>query len=161
MWRVTGSQREVTFRRSTLIHVEGEPDSDETWLFEDGLTDYLTQALDGAETVPAELFVHSAEGNVEAVDWALAWLPEGLAWINGLEDGDELRALILNNSAPGMAIVGRLTPIAFGVIFAMSGAVGPIIGQNAGAGQNDRVRGAYRDGLIFTGVVVVVVEVEG
>lgn len=59
----------------------------------------------------------------------------------------------------GMAIVGRMTPIAFGVIFAMSGAVGPIIGQNAGAGQNERVRGAFRDGLIFTGVVVVVVSV--
>ena len=30
----------------------------------------------------------------------------------------------------GMAIAGRLTPVAFGVIFALSGAVGPIIGQN-------------------------------
>jgi len=56
----------------------------------------------------------------------------------------------------GMAIVGRMTPIAFGVIFAMSGAVGPIIGQNAGAGQPDRVRGAFRDGIIFTAVIVVV-----
>lgn len=59
------------------IHVEGEPDQDETWLFEDGLTDYLGQALGDAETIPAEPFVHSAEGNLEAVDWALAWLPEG------------------------------------------------------------------------------------
>ncbi|MEL6571285.1 MAG: MATE family efflux transporter [Pseudomonadota bacterium] len=59
----------------------------------------------------------------------------------------------------GMAIVGRMTPIAFGVIFAMSGAVGPIIGQNAGAGLNERVRGAFRDGLIFTAVVVVVVSI--
>lgn len=56
----------------------------------------------------------------------------------------------------GMAIVGRMTPIAFGVIFAMSGAVGPIIGQNAGANQPDRVRGAFRDGIIFTAVVVFV-----
>ena len=55
----------------------------------------------------------------------------------------------------GMAIIGRMTPIAFGVIFAMSGAVGPIIGQNSGAGQTDRVRGAFRDGLIFTAIVVV------
>ncbi len=57
----------------------------------------------------------------------------------------------------GMAIIGRLTPVAFGVIFALSGAVGPIIGQNAGAGKQDRVREAYRDGLLFTGAVVVVV----
>ncbi|NRA99078.1 MAG: MATE family efflux transporter [Rhodobacteraceae bacterium] len=57
----------------------------------------------------------------------------------------------------GMAIVGRLTPVAFGVLFALSGAVGPIIGQNYGAGKNDRVKGAYRDALIFTAVVTVVV----
>ncbi|MDO6726209.1 MATE family efflux transporter [Cognatishimia sp. 1_MG-2023] len=61
------------------------------------------------------------------------------------------------NAVAGMAIVGRLTPVAFGVIFALSGAVGPIIGQNFGAGQHDRVRGAFRDGLIFTAVWVVLV----
>ena len=57
----------------------------------------------------------------------------------------------------GMAIVGRLTPVAFGVIFALSGAIGPIIGQNFGAGKADRVRGAFRDGIVFTLIVVVVV----
>ncbi len=57
----------------------------------------------------------------------------------------------------GMAIVARTTPIAFGVIFALSGAIGPIIGQNFGAGRYDRVRGAFRDGLVFTGAVVVAV----
>ncbi len=59
----------------------------------------------------------------------------------------------------GMAIVGRLTPVAFGTIFALSGAIGPIVGQNFGAGQLDRVRGAYRDGLLFTGMIVGVVAV--
>jgi putative MATE family efflux protein len=54
----------------------------------------------------------------------------------------------------GMAIIARLTPVAFGVIFALSGAVGPIIGQNAGAGEGARVRLAYRDALIFTAMVV-------
>lgn len=57
----------------------------------------------------------------------------------------------------GMAIVGRLTPVAFGVIFALSGAVGPIIGQNFGAGNGARVRAAYRAALIFVAVVVGVV----
>ena len=57
----------------------------------------------------------------------------------------------------GMAIVARITPIGFGIIFALSGAIGPIIGQNAGAGLNDRVRGAFREGLMFSGLVVVVV----
>ena len=57
----------------------------------------------------------------------------------------------------GMAIVARMTPVAFGVLFALSGAVGPIIGQNFGAGQNDRVRRAFRDAMIFTALVVVFV----
>ncbi len=57
----------------------------------------------------------------------------------------------------GMAIVGRLIPVAFGTIFALSGAVGPIIGQNFGAQNYGRVRRAYLDGLLFTALVVVVV----
>lgn len=58
------------------------------------------------------------------------------------------------DAVAGMAIVGRMTPVAFAVIFALSGAIGPIIGQNAGAGQHDRVRAAFREGLIFTAAVV-------
>lgn len=54
----------------------------------------------------------------------------------------------------GMAIVGRLTPVAFGVIFALSGAIGPVIGQNFGAGKMDRVRQAYRDGILFCGLFI-------
>ena len=58
----------------------------------------------------------------------------------------------------GMAIVGRVTPIAFALIFAMSGAIGPIIGQNFGAGRHDRVREAFRRaiGLCIAYVVPVV-----
>jgi len=55
----------------------------------------------------------------------------------------------------GMAIAGRLTPVAFGVIFALSGAIGPIIGQNFGAGRMDRVRRAFHDAVIFTALVTV------
>jgi len=55
----------------------------------------------------------------------------------------------------GMAIVGRLTPIAFGVIFALSGAVGPIIGQNFGAGKHDRVRAGFMAGVQFVAIFVV------
>ena len=55
----------------------------------------------------------------------------------------------------GMAIVGRLTPLAFGVIFALSGAVGPIIGQNYGAGDRSRVQGTLKAALLFTGLYVV------
>lgn len=54
----------------------------------------------------------------------------------------------------GWAVVGRLLPVAFGMIFAMSGAVGPIIGQNFGAGLYDRVRLTLKHALQFTGCYV-------
>ena len=57
----------------------------------------------------------------------------------------------------GMAIIGRLTPLSFAIIFALSGAIGPIIGQNAGAGQTDRVKLAFKEGLKFTALVIVTV----
>lgn len=40
----------------------------------------------------------------------------------------------------GIAVIDRITPVAFGLLFAMSGAVGPIVGQNFGAGNFTRVR---------------------
>ncbi|MEO0487536.1 MAG: MATE family efflux transporter [Pseudomonadota bacterium] len=57
----------------------------------------------------------------------------------------------------GMAIIGRLVPVSFAVLFALSGAIGPIIGQNYGAKQFDRVDRAFRDGMIFTALIVGVV----
>ena len=59
------------------------------------------------------------------------------------------------DAVAGMAIVGRLTPVAFGVLFALSGAVGPIIGQNAGAKLPGRVRQSFWGGLQFAAVVTV------
>lgn len=59
----------------------------------------------------------------------------------------------------GVAITGRMTPVAFGVIFALSGAIGPIIGQNYGAGKMDRVRRAFIEGLRFTALFTVFVAV--
>ncbi len=53
-----------------------------------------------------------------------------------------------DDAVAGWAIIGRLTPVAFGVIFALSGAVGPILGQNLGAGLYDRIRSVMRDSLI-------------
>lgn len=57
----------------------------------------------------------------------------------------------------GMAVVGRLTPLSFAVLFALSGAVGPIIGQNAGAGLSDRVARTFRDALLFIAIYVVLI----
>ena len=55
----------------------------------------------------------------------------------------------------GMAVIGRMTPVAFSVIWALSGAIGPIIGQNFGAGDMGRVKKAYTSALIFVAVYVV------
>lgn len=50
----------------------------------------------------------------------------------------------------GWAIVGRLIPVAFGFIFSLSSAVGPIVSQNLGALRIDRVRRAFYDAIIIT-----------
>ncbi len=49
----------------------------EEWCYEDGLTDYLTFATAVYETLPQEPFIGSIQGNDEAVDWAIQWLPGG------------------------------------------------------------------------------------
>lgn len=77
--------------------------------------------------------------------------PVGNAYVTGAisQFGDDAVA--------GWAIVGRLLPVAFGTIFALSGAIGAIIGQNYGAALFDRVRQSLADALVFTLVYVTVV----
>lgn len=55
----------------------------------------------------------------------------------------------------GMAIIGRLTPVAFSVVMAALGAIGPIIGQNYGGGFLKRVKISFIDGLRFIAIYVV------
>ncbi len=59
----------------------------------------------------------------------------------------------------GMAVIGRVTPVAFALIFAMSGAIGPIIGQNFGAQRHDRVRKAFNSAIVL--IVIYVFPVVG
>jgi topoisomerase-4 subunit B len=47
------------------------------WYYEDGLRDYLRDALGDNLILPEEPFVGSFAAKTEAVDWALVWLPEG------------------------------------------------------------------------------------
>jgi putative MATE family efflux protein len=49
-----------------------------------------------------------------------------------------------------VAVINRLVPVAFGIIFALSGAVGPVVGQNYGAVRLDRVRQTLIDGFKFS-----------
>ncbi|RMD50239.1 MAG: multidrug transporter MATE [Alphaproteobacteria bacterium] len=54
-----------------------------------------------------------------------------------------------DGAVAGWSVVSRLTVLAFGGIFALSGAIGGILAQNWGAGRLDRVRRAFRDALLF------------
>ncbi len=51
--------------------------TEESWLYQDGLSDYLNEAVQGFETLPESPFVGDFSGDTEAVSWALCWLPEG------------------------------------------------------------------------------------
>ena len=62
-----------------------------------------------------------------------------------------------DGAVAGLGVVMRLTILSFGGIFALSGAIGGIIGQNAGAGLKDRVASAYLDSLKFCVFYTVVV----
>src|SRR5690606_30427525 len=49
----------------------------------------------------------------------------------------------------GFAVMGRVIPVAFCLIFSLSGAVGPIIGQNFGALKFDRIRLTIKQAITF------------
>ncbi len=72
-------------------------------------------------------------------------------------------AVFGDGAVAGWAVLGRLTPVAFGAIFALSGTVGPIIGQNYGARAFDRVRATFTQSLwvtaAFTGIAWVLLAV--
>ncbi|MGL4729888.1 MAG: MATE family efflux transporter [Bosea sp. (in: a-proteobacteria)] len=55
-----------------------------------------------------------------------------------------------------LAIIDRLTPVAFGALFAMSGAIGPILSQNWGAGRHDRMRRALTDAVVLAAAYVLI-----
>jgi Na+-driven multidrug efflux pump len=57
----------------------------------------------------------------------------------------------------GWTIVARLIPVAFGVLFALPGAIGPIVGQNFGAGEFGRIRRTIVDSMIVTAVYTSIV----
>lgn len=62
-----------------------------------------------------------------------------------------------DNAVAGWAVVVRLIPVSFVVLFALSGSIGPILGQNLGAKRYDRLREAVQQSLRVTVVYVLVV----
>ena len=57
-----------------------------------------------------------------------------------------------DSAVAGFAVIGRIVPLAFGAIFALSGSIGPILGQNYGAERFDRVRRSLTDSMILIAV---------
>ncbi|WP_075186952.1 DNA topoisomerase IV subunit B [Teredinibacter haidensis] len=60
-----------------VVFVDEQSGDTDTWLYEDGLKDYLEAATQGWETLPEKPFVGVFSGTTEAADWAVQWLPEG------------------------------------------------------------------------------------
>ena len=58
------------------VEEAGKTPQCETWCYEAGLAGYLASALGDGEGLPAAPFHHQAEGNAEAVEWALQWRAE-------------------------------------------------------------------------------------
>ena len=61
-----------------------------------------------------------------------------------------------DSAVAGYAVIGRIVPLAFGAIFALSGSIGPILGQNFGAKRFDRVRRTLTDSMIFIAIYCIV-----
>jgi len=76
----------------------------EEWFFENGLKDYLNDALDGQDRLPLEGFIGESQNDNEGVEWAITWLvepndnlmesyvnliptPQGGTHVNGLRSG--------------------------------------------------------------------------
>ncbi|MCC2638133.1 MAG: parE [Moraxellaceae bacterium] len=63
--------------RLTVVFTDEASGETDTWFYEDGLKDYLREATREYITLPEEPFVGVFTAKLEAVDWALQWLPEG------------------------------------------------------------------------------------
>lgn len=51
--------------------------TEDVWCYQDGLADYLSEAVNGVESLPEVPFVGDFKGEKDAVSWALCWLPTG------------------------------------------------------------------------------------
>jgi topoisomerase-4 subunit B len=60
-----------------VVFTDDKAGETQEWHYEDGLTDYLMESTRGYTQLPEAPFVGSFQGNTEAVDWAVQWLPEG------------------------------------------------------------------------------------
>lgn len=60
----------VTFTDEATGHID-------EWQYENGLSNYLDEAIGKAERIPDEPFIGAFASQNEAIDWATYWLPDG------------------------------------------------------------------------------------
>ncbi|MEY1424723.1 DNA topoisomerase IV subunit B [Morganella morganii] len=60
-----------------ILFKDNVNDTEQRWCYQDGLTDYLMENVNGLVTLPEAAFTGKHAGDNEEVDWALLWLPEG------------------------------------------------------------------------------------
>ncbi|MGB1237555.1 MAG: DNA topoisomerase IV subunit B [Pseudomonadales bacterium] len=61
----------------TFTDQSGSKNERESWYYEDGLNAYLKGMTQVFETLPQEPFTGQLQGENDAVEWAVQWLPEG------------------------------------------------------------------------------------
>lgn len=62
-----------------------------------------------------------------------------------------------DSAVAGASVINRLAPVVFGVLFSLSGAVGPIFGQNLGARIFERVNRTFYRALQFSLIYSVII----
>ncbi len=87
-----------------ITFVDETNNETEEWFYENGLKDYLNDALDGQDRLPIEGFIGESQTENEGVEWAITWLvepndnlmesyvnliptPQGGTHVNGLRSG--------------------------------------------------------------------------
>jgi len=63
--------------RVTFTNLTGSEKEKDEWCYDEGLTAYLQGTTQVFETIPAAPFAGSLQGEEDAVEWAVQWLPEG------------------------------------------------------------------------------------
>jgi topoisomerase-4 subunit B len=63
------------------LSIEGKPEENVSWYYEDGLKQYLEQSIGGAECVPEMTIQHTAQGVQETTDYVLKWVVDGSAQV--------------------------------------------------------------------------------
>ncbi|MCB1368878.1 MAG: polysaccharide biosynthesis C-terminal domain-containing protein [Rhodobacteraceae bacterium] len=119
----------------------------------------LARLISGALSIWYVLRVHDLVARISLADFRRLFVPFVIvaapAVLTQLSTpfGNYLMTAVIaghgDSAVAGWAVISRLTVLAFGGLFALSGAIGGIFGQNYGALRFDRVRRTYRDALIF------------